>query len=112
MPFSTLPALPTENVTQAELLMYASIKQNIEQLTGQSGDAFSVAVLRGSIRVQPISSLQAKPLSGIGNAYTINDVQVAPASELVKLATTVQQCINDISLITSTLNALILQLRS
>jgi len=111
MPFAAMPAIPSDGVTDGEVLLYSAVKQNIEQLTGQAGDAFSVALLRGSISVQPIQSLQSKPVTISGAAYTIDNVQVAPASEVVALGTTVQQCVNDINTLANTINALIVQLR-
>jgi hypothetical protein len=110
MSFVAMPAIPSEGVTDGEVLMYSAVKQNIEQLTGQGSPLFS-AVTRGAITVAPIPSLSVRPLTVSGAAYTISNVQVAPATEVVALASTVQQCVNDITTITNTLNALISQLK-
>ena len=108
MAFAALPAIPSEGLSESEVRMYSAVKQNIEQLTGQAGDNFYVALVRGTITASVVESVNAQSVGVSGQAYVINNLQVAPATELIALAGTVQSVIYDVKNVRDALNTLII----
>jgi len=112
MAFAALPGIPQSGLSPVEFQLFASVKENIEQLTGQSGVPQLRAVLTGQVGVVPIEDLNSKPVSITGASYIITGGGPVPSQEdFVSLATTVQQLVYDVQLLRDTLNTLIIQLR-
>ena len=110
MAFVAIPGLPTSGLSDGEVRMMAALKQNIEELTGQSGEAEYRAVLTGYFsNINTIGDLNARSVGIQGQQFIINDVSVAPSSELIALAETVAKLIADVHLLKDVINTIIVQ---
>ena len=107
MAFVALPGVPQEGLTDAEFRLFNAVKQNLEQLIGQSGDPAFIALTRGTLNIAAIQTLNASDVSLTGQAINISGAgQAATSDDLVSLATTVQQLVYDVRQIRDTINAL------
>ena len=110
MAFVAVPGIPTSGLTDGEVRMLAALKQNIEQLTGQSGEAEYRAALTGYFsNVNTLGDLNALSVGIQGQKYVIQNVEVAPASEVIALAETVGKLIADVHLLKDVINTIIVQ---
>lgn len=112
MPFAALPAVPQSGVSDWQFQFLNSVKQNIEELTGQTGTGFR-SVLAGNITTQLIGELESNVVTLSGTGYTISGTQNVPTLEdFVLVASTVQQLVQDVYTLRATINTLIQQLQS
>lgn len=113
MAFIGLPAVPQSGLSPLEFQLFNALRQNIEQLTGQGGDAQFRSLIRGQITVLPIGNLQSSARVSItGRSYAISGVSVSAAEEVTALANDVQKLINDVTRMRNVLDTLIAQLKA
>jgi len=112
MSFSALPGVPQAGLNEWQFQFLNSAKQNIEQLTGQSGSPSYRAVLAGQISLIAVPEPNAKQVTISGSGYTISGTGTVPTlDDFVSLATTVQTLINDVATLNDAVNSLITQIR-
>jgi hypothetical protein len=112
--FSGIPAVPLENLDpQLSRILYA-LKENVELLTNQRGEAdgASVAVTAGSVTISPVGDTQYQGMTAKGVGASISGVDVPILSDYVKLLQDFQRLAYDVAVLRSAVNNLIIQLRT
>lgn len=109
MAFTGLPPVPTTGITPETFQMFAAVKQNLEELTGQGTSNFA-AVTRGSLNVSLVGQLQTSPLAITGRGYSVNGGSVPDLNDFIEVANTVQTLVADVQSIRDRLDLLIKQL--
>lgn len=110
MAFTGMPNVPTSNVSEESFRMFAAIKQNLEELTGQANAEFA-AVLRGSINVSYVGNLQSSQPNVTGRGYNLAGAGSVPDyNDFIAVVGTVQALVNDVQAIRDRLDVLISQL--
>lgn len=111
--FSGIPSVPLDNLDpQVTRILYA-LKENVELLTNQRGEAdgASVALLSGAVTTaQATNAFNGLTAKAVG--AEISGVQVPLLSDYVKALQDIQTLAYDVSVLRSTVNTLIAQLRS
>lgn len=111
MAFVSMPSVPVSGVSTQEFQLFAAVKQNIEELTGQANAEFA-AVLRGNITVQPVGNLLSSQPTITGTSYTISGVGTVPSFEdFANVAATTQRLVSDVEAIRDRLDILLSQLK-
>ncbi|WP_299077069.1 hypothetical protein [uncultured Paraglaciecola sp.] len=111
MTFAAMPGLPQEGLTDAEYRLLSAIKQNIEELTGQGRTTTHIAVLKGSIATEGISTSGTVTGVNIGQtAVTVSGQTIPTYDDFISLANTTQSLINEVASLRNTVNALISEL--
>jgi hypothetical protein len=111
--FSGIPSVPLDNLEpQTARILYA-LKENVELLTNQRGEAdgASVALLSGSITTaQATNAFNGLTAKAVG--ADVGGVDVPLLSDYVKALQDIQTLAYDVSVLRLTLNTLIAQLRT
>lgn len=108
--YTAIPTVPTaEDLNPALVLVVNALKENVELLTGTRGEAgnVSMAVPRGLITVQQISSTYFQGLSAKGEGYTISGSDVASLADFARLISDVDKIAADLIALRNAVNALI-----
>tara|TARA_R110000868_G_scaffold2031_4_gene15902 strand:+ start:8035 stop:8373 length:339 start_codon:yes stop_codon:yes gene_type:complete len=111
MSFSAIPGVPQAGLNEWQFQFMNSTKQNLEQLTGQSGSSTYKAVLSGQIGIIAVPEQAIRQVTIGGGGYTISGANVAANEDLISLATNVQALIGDVAVLHDAVNTLIAQLR-
>lgn len=105
MSFSSIPPVPQAGLQDWHFRYLDSVKQNVEQLTGQRrSDRGAAAVLRGDIDATPAPSLSA--------AVQFSGAATVTYTDFRNLLSTVNALINDVESIRQTVNTLIVRMRA
>jgi len=105
MSFSSIPPVPQAGLQDWHFRYLDSVKQNVEQLTGQRrADHGAAAVLRGDIDATPVPSLSA--------AVQFSGAVTVTYTDFHNLLSTVQALINDVESVRQTVNTLIVRMRA
>lgn len=110
--FVGVPSVPLD-AEPAVSRVLLSLKENVELLTNQRGeaDAASVALLSGAIAV-PTASATLQAISARGSSVLVNGVAVPTTADYTKLLQDFAKLANDVATLRNTVNLLIAQLRS
>lgn len=109
--FVGIPAPPL--ALEPDLLrVLLSLKENVELLTNQRGEAdgASVALTAGQVTTGTVKDTY-RTLTARGAGVTVNNTAVPLLSDYTKLMSDVQRLANDVAAIRAALNTLITQLR-
>jgi hypothetical protein len=112
--FSGIPAVPVENLDPQTTRVLSALKENVELLTNQRGEAdgASVALTAGSVTVNTVSgSYQGLTARAVGTDAG-GGVGVPLLSDYVKLLQDVQTLAYDVATLRTAFNNLIIQLRT
>lgn len=111
--FSGIPSISLENAEPQLIRVLYALKENVELLTDQRGepDKASAALLAGSITTtQTTNTFNGLTAQAVG--VKTSGVLVPLLSDYVKALQDIQTLAYDVSVLRSTLNALIAQLRT
>lgn len=112
MAFTAIPAIPQSGISEFEYRILKAVKQNLDELTGQSREVRYRSILTGNITVVKVGELQANRLTVTGRSYNIANVGTVPAQEdFVRLAEDVARLMSDVARIRNILDTLITQLK-
>jgi hypothetical protein len=114
MSFSALPPVPTADNREWLYRFNNAMKQNMELLTGQRGQASSRAILTGQVSLNAVPELNMRQVTATGVGIAVNSAATTPVAtqaDYVKLIIDVQTLANDVAAIRATLNSLIEQLK-
>jgi hypothetical protein len=112
MAFTAIPAIPQSGLNEFEYRILKAVKQNLDELTGQSRELRYRSVLTGNVTVVKVGTLQSKQLSISGRAYNLTNIGTVPAQEdFIQLAKDVKNLIADVQRIRDILDTLITQLK-
>lgn len=111
--FIGIPNIPTEGINPAQLTTLNAMKQNLELLMGQRGEANneSKAIFKGQIKLRTLREQDLKKVTASGGGFAIQNILVASAVDHAKLTSDVQIMANDIAYLRAQLQELINQLR-
>ena len=111
--FVSVPIVPIEGVLDQQAFLFASLKENVELLIGDRGEAdrASEAVTKGNITVEPMETQKMRQVSSQGKSWKILDRNVADGDDYVNALVDLQTLANDLYETRDLLNALIIQLR-
>ena len=105
MGFSSIPPVPQAGLQDWHFRYLDSVKQNVEQLTGQRRNSpEAAAVLRGDIAATPVGDATA--------AIQFSGSATVTMADFSNLLTTVQALINDVESLRQTVNTLIVRMRA
>jgi hypothetical protein len=104
--FTAIPQIPTSGLIDWQVVMFHTIKENVELLTGQRGefDLASQAITRGAVRIsqlaaQNLQTLKPTTMNGVtaqGQGFEVEaGKSAANFSDYVKLIEDVQRLGND-----------------
>jgi hypothetical protein len=110
--FTAIPEVPI-GITDAQTLLIAAVKENVELLTGfrNEEDGLSKSVTKGDITVREGKLQDMKQLSAKGKGFTISGQDVVSLEDYGKLLADVQTLANDLANTRALLNALINQIK-
>jgi hypothetical protein len=108
-----MPAIPQGGMTDWQTVLIASVKENVELLTGQrnEGDGASRAMTKGDVTLLELPLQDMKQVSAKGAGFTISGQEVAGLDDYGKLINDVQTLANDLAYTRQALNLLIRQLK-
>ena len=107
MSFTAMPPVPQAGITPEMLAMFAATKQNIEQLTGQSGNIEYAAMLRGAVTFKFVTALTSTAPALSGQGFSIAKNKTVPSlNDFTALTKTVADLQADVKRIQESLNAL------
>ncbi len=111
--FSSIPAVPNQNISEWQAAVLNALKENVELLTGYrgAGAASNAAVIKGNIRVNPAGTPSFSRVTATGQGYTISGQNVAALDDFGKLINDVQLLANDVATLRAVVNTLIAQLK-
>lgn len=111
--FSAIPSVPNQNISEWQSNILAALKENVELLTGQRGNAGAgnQAVIRGQVRVNQITAPTFTRVNATGQGYTISGQNVAALDDFGKLINDVQLLANDVATLRLAFNTLVAQLK-
>lgn len=111
--FTSIPSVPTANVSEWQGQIFNALKENVELLTGTRGekDMASRALTMDLVKVKLVENPSFSRVSATGDGYTISGVNVAALADYAKLISDVQLLANDVYILRATVNALINQLK-
>lgn len=111
--FSAIPNPPQSEMSSWQYTILASIKENVELLTGARGekDNASRAITKSSITVQPAPVQTMQQITAQGAAVNLEGAVVPAIDDYIELLKNVQQLANDVATLRAVLNTLIVQLR-
>ena len=105
MGFSSIPPVPQAGLQDWHFRYLDSVKQNVEQLTGQRrANPEAAAVLRGDVAVTTVP--------GAAAAIQFSGSATVTMTDFSNLLTTVQTLINDVESLRLTVNTLIIRMRA
>tara|TARA_R100001530_G_scaffold49598_2_gene37069 strand:- start:2491 stop:2838 length:348 start_codon:yes stop_codon:yes gene_type:complete len=110
--FTAIPEVPI-GITDAQTLLIAAVKENVELLTGfrNEDDNVSKSITKGDITVREGQIQKMKQISAKGKGFTISGQDVVSLEDYGKLLTDVQTLANDLASTRALLNALINQIK-
>lgn len=112
MAFTPMPVVPQAGLPEWQFAFFNAAKQNIEALTGQSGNTGFQALLAGNVTTLPANQLNMRQVTAKGTGFTISGSNVAGLDDHVALIKDVQTLINDVAYLRLVLNSLISQLNT
>jgi hypothetical protein len=112
MSFAALPPVPQAGVPEWQFQFLNSVRQNVEELTGQRGRTGFQSIIGGQVTVLPLDELAMRQVTARGEGFTISGSNVPSLDDHVKLIVDVQNLINDVQNLRLVLNTLIQQLQT
>lgn len=110
--FTSMPALPQAGVTADELKFLSAVRDNLQLLIGGNPKSLgNAAIVRGSISVAKVTTVNLPQVTSKGGGFTISGVNVASGVEFNKLVGDVQKLLVDVDNLRITLNTLVGQLK-
>jgi hypothetical protein len=111
--FYGIPAVSYENTDPLTSRVLSALKENVELLTGQRGEADldSIAITRGQITA-PYADAEFTGLTAKGAGLRMTEGSVPDFADYVKLLQDVQLLAYDVAVLRNTVNILLAQLRS
>lgn len=111
--FSAIPEPPMTDMTSWQFYMLNALKENVELLTGTRGeeDGASRAVTKSSITVTGVTTQSMQNVTAQGAGVSIEGAVVPTLEDYVEALKNIQMLANDVSVLRTTLNTLIAQLR-
>jgi hypothetical protein len=112
-PIPEVPEIPGEGLLDWQSIMFNSIKENVELLSGTRGPKglASKALLRGDIKVQESRRMTLQEIAAQGVGFNIGGENVASLEDHGKLINDVTLLANDVVEIRDVLNTLIRNLQ-
>lgn len=120
--FTAIPQIPASGLLDWQVVMFHTIKENVELLTGQRGelDRASQAITRGTVNMsqlaaQRLQTVKPSTMNGVtaqGQGFTIDGQNVASLADYVKLIEDVQRLGNDHRQLMSEVSTLMLDVKS
>lgn len=111
--FAAIPSVPNQNISEWQAAILSALKENVELLIGYRGSAAAgnTAIIKGSIRVNQLTSPTFSRVTATGQGYTISGQNVASLDDFGKLINDVQLLANDVATLRLAFNTLVSQLK-
>lgn len=96
--FIGVPEVPEGALTEVQVSLFNSLKENVELLTGTRGenDLASLALVRSDVAVNQLGQQDMARVSARGEGFTISGQDVASLTDFSRLINDVQILANDL----------------
>ena len=111
--FTTVPAVPQGGFTDYQTILIATVKENVELLTGLRGeiDTASKAITQGQITTNPLGAQKLVQVTAKGSGFAISGQNVPSLDDFQKLVLDVQTLATDVAETRAAFNILIQQMK-